>query len=180
MMKKLVVLMLVLGVASLANATLQISVNGVQNPVNSEINLIAPSGTAILDIWTDAAMPSNFPGTNWALLVMEQQGIISGGVKVVSEAGVSDPYPGASSYVPGHGEGLWGLISITGSGIAINTTLYNEILLHCEGPGDAVVQLYETSDFVTWNLSDSVIIHQIPEPVTMVLLGLGGLFLRRR
>jgi len=27
---------------------------------------------------------------------------------------------------------------------------------------------------------DSQIIHQIPEPITLALLGLGGLFLRRR
>ena len=30
------------------------------------------------------------------------------------------------------------------------------------------------------NILDTVTIHQIPEPITMVLLGLGGLFLRRR
>lgn len=176
-MKKLVVLMLVLGVASLANATLQISVNGNPEPVDSEI-IIAPSGSAILDIWTNAAMPT-YSGTSWALVAMLEDASITGGQKMVADPGVGDPYAGASSYIPGK-EGMWSAISITGATIVSGTKLYDEFILHCHSGQDAIVQLYETADFMSWTLSDTVIIHQIPEPITMVLLGLGGLFLRRR
>jgi hypothetical protein len=50
--------------------------------------------------------------------------------------------------------------------------------LHCEGPSwDNVVMLWDGS---TGDLLDTIIIHQVPEPATIALLGLGGLFLRRR
>ena len=42
-----------------------------------------------------------------------------------------------------------------------------------------VIELY-TTDFGTSELVDAVVIHQIPEPATIALLGLGGLLLRRR
>ena len=59
-MKKLLVLLMVLGIASAANAALLISVDGVVDPPDSEINL-QPSETAILDIWGDGLTdPSGF------------------------------------------------------------------------------------------------------------------------
>jgi hypothetical protein len=42
------------------------------------------------------------------------------------------------------------------------------------------VQLWATPDGAFWELADTVVIHQIPEPVTMALLGLGGVLLSRR
>jgi hypothetical protein len=80
MMKKVLVLLLVFGLASVANATLQISVNGVQNPADSDITL-EPSQEVILDIWTDADLPF-FGGGPWALVVDTTEGAISGGAPV--------------------------------------------------------------------------------------------------
>ena len=51
-MKKLVVMVLVLSMAVVANSTLLISVNGVVNPPDSEI-IIMPSDRIILDVWSD-------------------------------------------------------------------------------------------------------------------------------
>jgi len=48
---------------------------------------------------------------------------------------------------------------------------------HCDGEGDAVLDLY---DFGTGALYDTMVIHQTPEPLTMALLGLGGLGILRR
>ncbi len=58
-------------------------------------------------------------------------------------------------------------------------TLVDNIIFHCEVPGDVTLTLvgdYENGIEVL----DTQIIHQLPEPMTMCLLGLGGLFLRRR
>jgi len=77
-------------------------------------------------------------------------------------------------------------------GIAVD-----HILLHCDGPGDVpvIVRLVENPNLPSgftaeadadFNLffdvvfGPGVIIHQIPEPMTLTLLGLGGLFLARR
>jgi hypothetical protein len=67
------------------------------------------------------------------------------------------------------------------AGIAASTPLFSSIVFHCDGPGDVVVSLVHfNADFAVDGVMDSIVIHQIPEPMTMGLLGLGGLFLRRR
>ena len=175
-MRKFVVLMLVLGMASLASATLQISIDGMPtpDPVDSEIT-IEPSQHLCLDIYTDAAIPG-YASVYAAIAVLPNEGTISGGVPVHGAAG--DLYGDAGYVAPLVGP--WGGISNTAAvEIPAMTTLYDMIDFHCEGPDDAVIVLYETTDFVTWTPVDQVTIHQ-PEPMTMALLGLGGLFLRRR
>ena len=63
--------------------------------------------------------------------------------------------------------------------------LVDSILLHCEGIGEVTLTLasiYDpgTGEPVSITVMDTQVIHQIPEPMTFALLGLGGLFLRRR
>ena len=182
-MKKFLVLMLVLGMASLANAGLLISVGGVIDPPDSEITL-EPSQYVMLDIHGDGLTPS--PADMW--LIVEGPGTSSGGQVV---------YPGTLSsidtYVAGDGSDIveW----LQGSGYANATTtqyialadgsippaalqglLVDMIEFHCEGPEDVLITLV-SGDLAT--VFDTQVIHQ-PEPMTMALLGLGGLFLRRR
>jgi len=79
-MKKLLILMLVLGLTSSASAlctTLQISVNGEKNPVDSQI-IVVPSGYLELDIWTTADIPPAGEGM-YALAVKTADATISGG-----------------------------------------------------------------------------------------------------
>jgi len=190
-MKKLLILIVVLGMASMANATLQISVNGDPEPIDSEIVVTeVPSGMLTLDIWTDADIAA-MDSFDWALVVDSTKGTISGGVDVVdnpdfiNEVGGDAPDPGNGILPDEPLAGRWGFMA-SFIPISAGTVLLDDFLFHCEGEGDAVIQLWATVSGEPFGpisggtLMDQVIVHQIPEPMTMALLGLGGLFLRRR
>jgi hypothetical protein len=196
MMKKLLVLLMVLGIASQANAMLQISVNGDLDPVDSEYTL-NPSEELILDIWTNAAI-ANLTGTYFILVADTQLSTIdnlsgvavypsqaapdSGLMLMTGMNAVADLLWGVG-YVPVGADGLGGAAFDMDDAAATpaGAILFDLIMFHCQGFGDVTLQIWESPDAAAnWTLSDSVRIHQIPEPMTMALLGLGGLFLRRR
>lgn len=188
-MKKILVLVLVLGLASAAHAGFSISVGGNPAPPDSEITLL-PSETIILDIHGDGATPS--PSNVW--MFVEGPGSINGGDIVY--AGSLSAYldlDEAAAVVGGTPEQLlqsFGdilgttLVDLSYSIYAdgsptpppLDGTLTDGIVFHCEGPGDVIVTI--ASDL--FEVYDRLVIHQIPEPMTLGLLGLGGLFLRRR
>ena len=183
-MKKLLILMLVLGMASLANAAMQISVGGDPEPVDSQITLL-PTETIMLDIWTDADMPA-FAGGPWMLVVDTTLGSMTPGTALPPMT-YGLPAPGyttdnANVIPPAGKEGIWGIaVNTNMTPIPAGTVLYDEIIFHCEAAGDATIYLMNAPEGSMANIIyDSVVIHQIPEPMTILLLGLGGLFLRRR
>ena len=182
--------MLVLGVVSVASAgvitmNLQISVNGNENPTDSLINLL-PSQTAELDITAPQGWVYEGYSIYWALLVAPAVGTMTGGVVHIP------PAPDASMMLDPDGwlplyplNGMWGVtgsIDSYGATSAPGGTYFDGIIFHCESANyNTVVQLWATpGDFVTFELLDQVTIHQIPEPATMFLLGLGGLLFRKR
>jgi hypothetical protein len=53
--------------------------------------------------------------------------------------------------------------------------------LHCEVPyEDVYIELYDERVNNGTTIVDSLTIHQVPEPATLLLLGLGGLMLRKK
>jgi len=175
-MKKLLALILVLGMASLAGAGLQTLVPGLDVDVDTDaktITFIAPAAAA-----TDGG---SVIGLGLGVMVPD-----AGAIGFVSTAfGTGgEGMPGADL---GYPEGSWAAysgVNLTGNGnigvLAVfsyagdptKVDLFNEEMI---GLGNSEVSFRDGS---TVSLAGMSII--IPEPATMALLGLGGLFLRRR
>jgi hypothetical protein len=192
-MRKLLTLLLVLSMASAASATLQISVDGNPDPVDSQYTL-GPSEELILDIWTDSMIYGGQPGEgDWLLYCDTNLATISGGVgnpAIIAGGNTLAIYDGKvtggwSPEPPDPMDGVGGAVFVFGAPIMPNDILYDQIVFHCEGgEGDVLVQLVSgvvvgTEIHIT-GVYDELVIHQTPEPMTLGLLGLGGLGLIRR
>jgi len=170
-MKKLLVVTLILSMAVVANARLVISIDGVTNPGDSTIYITEPSKTVIVDIHSiDNPNPGVFslgigtasgPGSLDVSGLVTFQGVTAAmkDDAIKAEAfGIQNPF-----------------ISLElGSQLGL---LADGILFHCNGPGDVTLYIFDDNGLI----ADSQVIHQVPEPMTVALLGLGGvLFLRRK
>jgi hypothetical protein len=167
MMKRLLVMMLVLSMAVVANAGLLITVDGVVDPADSTISL-TPSDTVILGIWSDGegggggtfyfgtAGPSSLDASE-AVLPLGGTLMTMDDAVLAESLGVQNPFI------------VMELGDMTG-------TLVGGLEFHCEGPDDVIVYLMG----VDYTIEDTQIIHQVPEPMTIALLGIGGLLLRRK
>jgi hypothetical protein len=182
-MKKMLALVLVLAVAGLANAAmnLQISVGG--NTALTEAT-VSPGSTLTLEI-TNAGnyvQPDDFAG--FGLVVISGSGTISGGGVTAAAPSASgfdtDPANQADLAALFGGAGVYGTIASWTAGTFSGGQYFNGITFTCTGPGDVIIRLITTPDFENFSTADSLVVHQIPEPITMSLLGLGGLFLRKR
>ena len=175
-MRKLLVLLLVLGMASMANAALTIDVNGQTNP---GVITLAPSdyvwisissnmGGKVTDMYNAQLILTDPANGNYSALAAWTGNInvyIPPAIPEATGSIISSYYAFAKNSYPRVG----GIMPQAGTGF--------EFELHCEGPGDVLVTLWDLRDA---SAADTLLIHQIPEPMTMVLLGLGGLSLIRR
>ena len=84
-MKKMLMLVLIFGAASMANATVQMYVNGVHSDATT-----TPSGNLTLGIWTNTAI-SAAGSTLWALVAQTGVGTVSGGSYVGPLGSYYDP-----------------------------------------------------------------------------------------
>jgi hypothetical protein len=169
-MKKLLVLMLFLSMAALANATMFITVNGIVNPPDSTVTIV-PSTTLIIGVWNDGQTGIS----SFALGV----GALSDGPGSLDASRVVLPFGGTAVMSDN---------ALTADALGIQTPFVSleiggyqglaatDVVFHCDGEGDVTLYLVDNDGEV----ADSQVIHQIPEPMTIALLGLGGLLLRRK
>ena len=194
MKKKIIVLVLVFGLASAANADLFFTVGGV-DPGAITLDPVA-NPTITLEISGDGQTPS--PHSPWVFV--QGKGSINGGNALYAPAGGLSDYLDLEEAYPIAGEpsaeallatmaavtalvdpvDLAYIILADAAGIPapLEGVLVDGIVFTCTGqPGDVTLTLF--NDTYTAVL-DTLTIKQVPEPITFALLGLGGLFLRRR
>ena len=171
-MKKLLILMLVLGIASAANATLITWVDSGGNDISTITVTNGSTVTAYLkasdalqytsDIWVG----ESYTASDYAKITNITATAAAGGDPAISDrSGTTPAYPGwftigAYDFTSPVtiAAGIQWNVTITGMAVGSTTTLGSD----------------------SYGTNDTLAVTVIPEPMTIGLLGLGGLFLVRR
>lgn len=172
-MKKLLIMFLVLGLASLAQAaTLELSVDGSRdgagNTTYVQINYTVDD-TITVDVYCTSASSDQFwlgigAGTSDGSWLADTNAVY---IEMGNDASVT-----AYSADWWYGD----------TGFSVDTPpatgKWFDVDFQCDSTdGTVYIYLYDETGYV---LEDTIKITQVPEPMTILLLGLGGLFLRRR
>jgi len=187
MLKKVgLVIGVLLTAASVSSATpLQLSVDGVTNGagVVQEVT-IAPCSYIVVDIHGPADSPL------LGYIIIEEDGLNGGEWVDGSYYEVNYPVVHAAAGdmggVVAYTESGWGVgYEVTADYTpysSIEDGLWFEFLYHCTKMDETVtISLWDDAiGYDPGDVVDTIIVHQIPEPMTVTLLGLGGLLLRRR
>ncbi len=179
-MKKLLVLVMVLGLVATANA-------GLCTLLPSGSTTLAVGSTLLIEVVSadTSGQSMNLELDDTAAEAAAQIGSYSHGDWVYTGGNVQGmtQYAAAGNLAGIQGPtltGYPGFYWFTGAGTPGGTPTAGEwfsIVYKCTGLGDTYISLYnDTSATVISQL----LVHQVPEPITIGLLGLGGLFLRRR
>lgn len=202
-MRRSMVLMLVLGFAAGADAGLTFTVNGVEQP--EEITLRQSEAVSLgIELYTGSLLypdldyilsnaqaefiwdgyiddygnefgPIEFPApfeVDPGLLISEPQRVTIGAYIDLFTLG----YQNSSVQSP----------IILGGPVLAPATIMTDLVLHCLEPTDVILEIISNGIEIDFEfippgtVLHTLTIHQIPEPMTIALLGLGGLFALRR
>lgn len=186
-MKKLLVVLTVLAMATAANATFKISVNSAVDPVAPKIK---PGDTMVIGA-TSASELALYPGMvifegSGAAVDSSAMSIINLGIGPPGSQFIIDVSADATyvDWVKGLGFDpfalfYWELIDVAVPPRAITAgQMIDGLNLSTTATtGEIAITLFDAG---VGTVLASQRISQIPEPMTLALLGLGGLFLRRR
>jgi hypothetical protein len=180
-MKKLVALILVLGMSSLASAQLIVTIDGEPQP--EEITLLTSETIELdLDLGADGYNVLAY-NIDW-VLSNNQAELIPDGIEFPTTMDFPPSWSGGGEKVNMSGSNFMSP-AIVGPAV-----LMNGLILHCVDTTDVVLTVTALEgtasldpDGITQipiEFVHTLRIKQIPEPMTVALLGLGGLFLLRR
>jgi hypothetical protein len=176
-MKKLVIICAVLAISNIAIAIPATYYHITDLSGNTEISLMT-SDTIILPIWEDGFLVNSFDIKIEAV----GSGILDN--PIITASGRNSTY---DSIIQSDAMS-WEISARSDSGFFLSsgiTSPFATMDFHFESPGDITLTLYRYNglDWVPLYSNPgmaTMTIQQIPEPITLVFLGLGGLMLRRR
>jgi hypothetical protein len=176
-MKKLLILMLVLGITTAANAVPVLSVNGDTTVEQIDIPICT-------SVWIDV-YNSEGGGHGFWLYIVDEFGSESAGGEwtgnyIIHQDDNGQPAGKDASvdlnYLPNY---VGGEAKSFDPVYPVLPGVQFEFEYHCLGPFCEWVYV-ELWNFDETQRLDYILVHQTPEPASMLLLGLGGLLLRRR
>jgi hypothetical protein len=177
---------MILGLATVANADLLIGVYETDGTTAYDGRILNESD--YLELKVVSGDSTTTYTTGFAMIADTTLGTIGSTGTTTTLAPDASMLLGSASYngvynMPANYDGIVGIVDgYTSSGPFAQGDFFEDISFHCEGSDDVVVYLYEITN--SWDINerliDSVTIHQVPEPMTLSLLGLGGLGLLRR
>jgi hypothetical protein len=218
MMKKVLALMLVLGMTSVASAGIVDVVilgEGSLGHAGTSTDPLEPSETIEIGIILNANPYAGYPSYDGYLLSsmdfdlhLSGPGTLAPGTTNKAGDPVWQYHANLSPFIVNDdGDVSNGLDQITSVALtpvdgSVDGMLMWDLIVHCDGFGPLTIDLTlnglsEVADYKYAGTLDpypdppgwyalqesdlgDLVIHQIPEPMTIALLGLGGLFLRRR
>jgi hypothetical protein len=181
-MRKLLIFVLVLGFASVANADLVFTVNGEPQPPEVFIN---PSDTIELDVELTAGETITAYDFTYTLSNAQAEFIPDNTVWPAPFTFAGGWLEATQPQMVHFGASVFGPDLEGPLDIAHGNEIMSGLIVHCLDPTDVTLIITANAGTIVDGQPlegeiHRLVIHQIPEPLTLSLLGLGGLFLRRR